>query len=492
MSFGLRSIGGNALAILTSDVLNRATSFVLYAMVARRLGAFEFGQMSLALSLFYMFQVSAAAGLKVLIVRQVSKDPSQTSLYFRNGCAIVAASSLLSVSALFVLVRLIHYSPTTNAIVLLLALALFPYAISSVCEGIFQAWERMRYIAWVNVPTNIAKVVAAYVLLVRGLRLYTVILVLLAGFFAVALAEVWIVLRRFPAQPTPLSLRFCWTTLRSSFTFLAIDKVIALEASLNIILLSKLAGETEVGLYSAAMQLMVPLVLVYLSIAQSIFPVMCRKAQEGLPELKRIAERATEALLILALPAAGGIFFLGQWGLALVYKNPEFLHAMPALRIMVWTLILQVFSAVLGQVLLATHRENLTLRIVIVDVLITLSVGSLLIWRFGLLGAAMSFLLTRAAAAVQHYVPVSRLLSGIPLGRVTWRPILAATCMVLYLAFAGQQSRFAFTAISATLIYAAAFLLLAVIACGGLREFKAQVFYSWHGSPSGEGGEAGS
>ena len=39
MRIGLRNIGANALSILTSDVTNRATSFVVYAMVARKLGA---------------------------------------------------------------------------------------------------------------------------------------------------------------------------------------------------------------------------------------------------------------------------------------------------------------------------------------------------------------------------------------------------------------------------------------------------------------------
>ena len=93
MNVSLRTIGANALSILTSDVLNRATSFVLYAMVARHLGAFEFGRLSLALSLFYVFQVSAVAGLKTLIVREVAKDRSRTRLYFNNGCAIVAVSN---------------------------------------------------------------------------------------------------------------------------------------------------------------------------------------------------------------------------------------------------------------------------------------------------------------------------------------------------------------------------------------------------------------
>jgi len=480
MSMNLRSVSGNALSILTSDVLNRAASFVLYAMVARHLGAFEFGQMALALSLFYMFQVSAVAGLKILIVRQVAKDRSQTRLYFNNGCAIVAVSSFASVAALFLFVRLMHYAPATNWIVLLLSLGLFPYAISSVCEGIFQAWEKMQYIAWVNVPANIAKMAGAYLLLARGRGLYTVILVLLTAFFVVALTEVWLVLNRFPAQQAAsVSLRFCWTTLRSSVTFLAIDKVIAIESSLNIILLSKLATETEVGLYSAATQLLVPLVLVYQSIAQSIFPVMCRGVGPGFQDLKRIVEQALELLLALALPVAAGVFFLSPWGLSLLYKNPAFLQAVPALRILAWTLIFQVFSYVLGQVLLATHREKVTLRIVIVDVLITLLAGTLLIERFGLLGAALSLFLTRLAAAIQHYIPVSRLLSGIPVGKVTWRPVVAGSCMAAYLVLAMRQGGFFVAAVSATLVYGAALLALAILASGGIRQFRNKYRLLW-------------
>jgi O-antigen/teichoic acid export membrane protein len=360
MNLTLRNVGANALSILTSDVLNRATSFVLYAMVARHLGAFEFGQLSLALTLFYVFQVSALAGLKTLIVRQVAKERSETGLYFINGCAIVVFSSLLSLGVLCAFVRLLHYPPATNLVILLLSLGLIPYAISAVCEGIFQAWERMRYIAYVNVPVNIAKMVGAYLLLSRGQGLYTVILILLSSFFAIAGMEVWILLRRFPLRPATISFPFSLATIRSASTFLGIDGAVAIESSLNVILLSKLATETQVGLYSAATQLMVPLVLVYQSIAQSIFPVMCRRVEPGFQTLRRIAEQAIELLLVLALPAVAGIFFLGQWGLSVLYKNQAFLQAAPALRIIAWILILQVFTNVLGQVLVATHREKVT------------------------------------------------------------------------------------------------------------------------------------
>jgi O-antigen/teichoic acid export membrane protein len=482
MSISLRNTVGNALSILTSEVMNRATSFVLYAMVARQLGAFEFGQLSLAFSLFYVFQVSAVAGLKILIVRDVAKDHSRTSLYFQNGCAIVTVSSFASFVLLALFVRLMHYSPATNLIVLMLSLGLFPYAIAAVCEGIFQAWERMRYIACVNVPANIGKIGAAYLLLSRNRGLYTVILILLASFFAVAAIEVWLILRRFPAQRASISIPFCLATVRSAITFLAIDKLIALESSLNVILLSKLASETDVGLYSAATQLLVPLALVYQSIAQSIFPVMCRKVEPGYQVLKRIAEQATELLLALALPTVTGIYFLGNWALTLLYKRPAFLEAVPALRIMVWILIFQVFTSVLGQVLLACHREKVTLRIIIVVLLATLVGGWPLISHYGLRGAAITMLLTRLIACIQHYIPVSRLLSGLPLSKIVWKPFVAASCMAAYLALARGQGN-VLAGVSATLIYGAALLVLGLLACGGIREFKARLFYSWSGFP---------
>src|ERR1700720_1978178 len=218
----------NALSILTSDVMNRATSFVMYALVARRLGAQEFGQLSLAFSLFYMFQVFAIAGLKVLVIRQVAKDRSQTSLYFINACMIVAVSSFTSVVALFAFVHLMHYPASTTLVALLLSLGLLPTAISAVCEGIFQAWEKMHFIAWVNVPINIAKIVGTFLLLTRSRGLYTVILILLGSFFAIAATEVWIVLRRFPARHASINVAFSLATFRSGITFLGIDGTLAI------------------------------------------------------------------------------------------------------------------------------------------------------------------------------------------------------------------------------------------------------------------------
>jgi O-antigen/teichoic acid export membrane protein len=470
MTLSLRKIGGNALSILTSDVMNRATSFVLYALVARHLGAYEFGQLSLALTLFYVFQVFAVAGLKTFITREVAKDRAQTGKYFINGCMGAGLTSFSSLLVLFAFVRLMHYPQDSSRVILLLSVGLFPYAFSAVCEGIFQAWEQMRFIAYINVPVNAAKIAAAFLLLSKRPELDVVVLIVLASLAAIAGIEACIVVLRFPWKAS-FEPRFSLGVVRSASPFLGIDSFSAIIASLNIVFLSKLRNETEVGLFSAAMQLMTPLLLVYQSFALSVFPMMCRKIEPGLQSLRQITENAIELLLVLALPAVAGIYFLGDWALSVLYRSPVFLQAFPALRIITWSLIVRVFVAVFGQALVASHREKINLRIVAVNTVVSVLVGWPLISHFGLSGAAIAVLLTSMADFAQHYLAVSRLLPGIPLAKLVWKPALAGACMAVYLAVSAGRAVI-LTGVSATLIYAGALLALVIAASGGPRQFR--------------------
>src|SRR5205814_10641040 len=126
----LRRTLTNPASILASDVVNRATSFVRYALVARYRGAIPFVPLSLALTLFYTFQVLAAAGLKTLVVREVARDKDRTNSYLVNGAATVTATFVLSIAFLFVFVRLMGYSRPTASLILLLSLGLLPASLA--------------------------------------------------------------------------------------------------------------------------------------------------------------------------------------------------------------------------------------------------------------------------------------------------------------------------------------------------------------------------
>jgi O-antigen/teichoic acid export membrane protein len=477
----INSVGkvvGNFTSLLTSEVVNRATTFVLYALVARYLGAFEFGQLSLALTLFFIFAVLAGAGLRTLITREVARDRAKTDQYLINGSAIVVACSLLSMIALVFFVRLMSYSRETASVILLVSVGVLPFSLSTINKAVFQGWERMHYIAWANVPVHVAKVGLAFLLLRQGYGLFALILLLLASHLAILVLEWWLMLWHITRPRMGIDRRFCMAMARSTTPFLGMTGIVAINTSLDLILLSRFADEAQVGLLNAAVQLITPLTVVYETSMLSVFPEMCRQFATGLEGLKRISGHMLELLLAIALPVMIGVLFLAEPVLLLLYGDADFVLASQALRILAWTLILTAFTNVLGRTLVASLREKVTLRIVVTSTLTKLLLGLILISQFGLMGAVVVMLLTALVEAILHYVSVSRLLFQLPLGRLAWKPVAAGTCIAVYLALVQVQG-FLLSAVSAGAVYAVLLLALVIWSNGGPRQSKAKYQYLW-------------
>jgi len=468
-------VAGNVLSLLTSDVLNRATTFLLYILVAHYMDPHAFGQLSLALVLFYTFQVFSVFGLPTLITRAVAKDRTRTSTYWVHGSLLALLGSLISIALLSLFVRLMSYATDTASIVLLLSLGLVPYALSTVCESVVRGWERMHLIALAHVPTNIAKVVVAYALLDRGAGLREVTLVLVGTRVAILLVIWALLLREIGLPRVALDINMAVQITRSAATFLGIDALIAIWSSLSVVLLSKMASETEAGLFNAAAQLLVPFTLLNQSITGSVFPLLCRQFgdSQAAATLKRIADRLIEVLLIVAVPGALALFHLADSMLVLIYGNDQFGQAATVLRILAATVVLKALTGSLGQVLFASLRERLTLRIVIVDVIAAIVLSVTLISRLGIVGAPIAVLLTKLIDFVQHYVPVARLLPKLSLGLLAWKSCLAALAMLGALALVKPQNMAVIIPAGAG-VYGIVLAGLIVLEHGGVREFRAR------------------
>ena len=465
----------NAAAMLTSDVVNRATIFLLYALVARYLGIFQFGQLSLALTLFCTFQVLSVAGLKTLITREVAKDRTHTEALAVTGSLVVVATSALCLGLLLVFTRLMQYSANTGSVIFILGLALLPFSLSAVCEAIFLGWERMHYIAYVNVPVNIAKIGAAFLMLRHGYDLYHLMILAVAAQTVGMMIEWVLLIRLIPSPSMRVRFRFTWALVKSATPFLGMDTTIAIMASVNIILLSRMVGEVETGLYNAATQVLVPMTLLFQSIVLSVFPTLCKRSEPGFRHTQLISEHLLALLMAIALPATVGLLFLSDSALILLYGKKGFESAGTVVRIMAATVVLTAITSVLGQVLVAGGRERLTFRIVMIDLVVSLVLGIILIRHFGLIGAAISMLVTKAVDASLHCILAYGLFPKPPIGRLVWKPLVASACMGAYLLV---QRLSVLTAVaSAATLYATAFVALSVLSIGGFRQFKTKYLY---------------
>lgn len=429
----LAKLATNAFAILAGDMTTRMASFVLYALVARHLGAHEFGQMSLGLTYFQSFQFLAVAGIQALVTREIARNRSQTGRYLVNANVAVAGFSLLSVALLVIVARLLDYAPDTTAVILWLAMGLLPYAISTIYDAVFQAWEQMQHIAYANLVVNLLRIGGCWWLLTRGYGLMALVTLLLVAHVVTVLVKWWLARHYLTDNHAVVELPFCWQLCRNTLTFLGIDGLVAIMSAFQVILLSKFASERDVGLFNAASQLLVPVSLVFQSAAISIFPALCRGYQQGAQQLGVMTERLLELLLLIVVPAAVALCVFAAALLQLLYGKAEFAAAAPALQILVGAMVLRVFTQVLGRVLVASLQEKVTLRILLLDTLASVVLGFLLIPSWGLLGAAVSTVLVRLLDFGLHYVPVTRSLSQrIALEKGIWLPMLATGGALLY------------------------------------------------------------
>ena len=475
----MKKIVGNIASMLTNDVITRATTFILYALIARFLGMRQFGQMSLALTILNTFQMIAPAGLKLLITREVSRNKAETDKYLINGSIVALITSVITIILLFAIIFAIHYDPDTALIILLVSLGLLPFSLSVICEAIFQAWNQMQLIALANIPRNIIIVILSVLILSQGYDIFFLGILLPILFLLMLFIEWGLMFRHITRPSLRIDPKFSVSMLKSSSTFLGFQGIIAATGSFIYILLSKVGNESEVGLYNAATQLMTPILLIYQSVVLSVFPMMCQKFDAGVQELKQVSDRLLEFLLTIGVPAAIGLYFLAEEALMLLYGNHEFIQAAGIIRILAISLVLRAFSTVIGRVLLASRREKAVLRIVIINTFLTILSGIVLIGMYGLTGAVITSLISTIVDFAQHCLEASKLFSNFIPWRKLWKTAIASICIVAFLNIKTDTGVWESLFMSIAL-YSCVWAALSIASAGGIANLKARYLYFWN------------
>ena len=419
----------NTASLVTNDMVNRVITFFVYALIARYLGPYEFGQMSLTLTIFYLLQSLAPVGLKILIVREVAKNKECSGEYLVNGSLVAFSTSVAAFLLMGFFLFLMKYSSDTVGIILVVSLGLIPYSITAVCEALLQSHEKIKYITAANVPVSIVRGIAAFALLASGLSLIWIGVLFFVTFTATLIFE-WLLVSKHIARPVWNIDRSLLRQIgRSSITFLGLQTVIAITGSILPIFLSKSAGEIEVGLLNAANQLMAPILLISQSTVMSLFPRMCQKFNNSPDGLGKISERLLEILFTFTLPCTIGLFFFAQQALLILYEKTEFSQSTMILQIMVWILIFRAITSVLGRVLMASQRERTLLNIMLAEAVLTLALCFWLVPGWKLAGAAYVAIIIGLIDLVLHIGFTWRVAGNIHYGRSFWKPVLASLAM---------------------------------------------------------------
>jgi len=400
----LTKIRRNVISLLGGDFLNKVSTFLVYAMLARHADAYRLGQLSLGLMLLYTFQVFAASGLPIEISRNVARRPNGARRLLIHGYIAVLVPAFLATIAMVLFSHLMGFGDSTTRLILILSFAILPCALATIAEAVIRGREKMHLIVLANAPGNCGMVIAAYIVLSLGFGVSAIGLVIV-----VAKIITFVCLHCIQFRQPPLNrkchrirLAFAWRMLRRSLVFLGSDSVIVIWSSLDALLLSVFATEREIGLLGASFQLLQPTRMFYQCLGHSCFPALCSAAMVSREQVAILSHVLIGFLLRLCIPATVTIWVVAGDALATIYGNEDFRAGAIALRILSLTLLLDIVCTVLGRSLWAMSQEKVVLKAVVINLMISLVIGIVLISRFGLIGAAVSVLLSSALNVFQH------------------------------------------------------------------------------------------
>lgn len=448
-------------SVLTSNVVNRATSFIVYAMVARQLGAVSFGQLALATSVMLLGGRFVGLGLQQVMVRAAARNPAHSARLLGASLPPIAVAWVVGFAAVETYVSVAgHTGGDAAAVIRVLYVAALGFAIAQTCEGLLLARDPNR-IPRISAPIWVVQTaVAAWVIYGAGMGVVAVSVTILAANLAVAVVSVVVVLRLDGGRLHLGTPGQSWALVGEAKTFLALNMANTAASSIMLIIVDSLGTDVEVGIYAAAQQLFTPVALLSEATSLALYPVLVRRMAAD-RKSGRFIKLCSEAVFAVVIPAAVGLMLLAEPLLRLVYGNETFSGAGVVMRVLAISVAFRGVSLLFGQVLFAGDDEKASLGYAVVRALGVMGLGWLLMSTVGLVGAAVATVVTAVVHAGLHIrrvndtigpvglvgAPIPALASATGMGVVLW--LLLGTVPVYLLVGIGALTH----AILLTLIY---------------------------------------
>ncbi len=418
----------STVALTAADLAERAGNILLAFVIARMTHAGGLGIYFGAIAFFGLIAAGGGLGATSFLVREVAKNPSKTGYYVTHLSVMGTAVSLL-IAALF-LAALPHlgFSAELTTAIGVVIVAVPAAVVKTLQRAVFIAHQRVTFVTYTVIASTLVNFSVCIYLLVQGYGIVSLLATLVILEYA-SVAVYFYLINRFIA---PLSWRFgltnCIRLLGEIKSFAALSVLGALFTRPEVILLSFLRDEVEVGLYIAALKvvnLCYFLPGVYMT---NVFPVLSRSYHESAQKFRFIQDTSIKYLLVVSLPLTVGTVVVAEPIIDLLY-GPGFETSVLLLQILMWSLPIQAMTAVLWRVLAARNQQSLDLRARAVGIIVRLGGGYLLISSLASLGASMSVLagLLVNGLLLVHYV--NREGARLQFSRLGWRCALAAMGM---------------------------------------------------------------
>jgi len=161
--------------LIFARLLSPLASFLLIVLIARAWGEINLGQYMTVLAWLAIFQGLSNFGLGEYTSREVGKDPTHAAKYMAYSLVIGLTFSLVCMGLMTGGAVALRYQEKVRYAMVAASLALPSTACVMICQAVFTAFQRIRYIALTAVAENFLLLLSGSIVIFKGYGLMPLI-----------------------------------------------------------------------------------------------------------------------------------------------------------------------------------------------------------------------------------------------------------------------------------------------------------------------------
>jgi O-antigen/teichoic acid export membrane protein len=456
----------DVLSKFTGEVVSRMAFLFFFFYAGRKLGAADFGSLSLSISLTYVLGILFLdPGLNLATIPMLVAHPERArqivgSVFSLKILLFLPLLLVLAVMSIFWSGRLPARLPLLLAALYTLFTILLEYL-----GSITNAYHRMDLEAYFKILNRFLVVTLGAIALQLG-RIPALLAAMTMATLMACIAS-WFVLRR-----RLIVVDFRWQfehmleSLRQGAPIAGTLIVTAIYLKWDLLVLSYFnIGREQVGWYAGAFKLVEALSAVPGILGAALFPMMIQLRRQNSGQLERLLSISTKAMLLFSIPVAATISLLSRQIIFLVY-GPKYLPGASVLAVLIWCVVPIFVYFYLVFVNIAAGYAKFNLLAGCAALIVGLVANVFLVPRIGYLGAAWAALLANSTFALLALWKVCQLFGGARLLPATFRFAAAGALMGATFAYSGGNVWVELAL--GLLVYAASLAILGVLSRGDI------------------------
>ncbi len=389
------------LGVFALQLLSSGLGFLTNILLARSLGATQYGAYAYIFAWVGAFTILAMSGFGSILIREIASYLTRQSwglikgiLYYVGAHATFVSICVVALVGAAAWLFKANLNPAVFPAVWL-ALLIIPFqALANLSTFAMQGFKRAVLgrvpPVLIQAPLFVALLLLVTWLKPRGLAAIDAVALHLVALFVGLLVGLWLLRRTLPLQVVasePEYQRSIW--LRSAVPLLVVAGMFEVNNRAPVIMLGTLSGLKEAGIYSVAALITSFISLILASANAALGPVISSLYVSGeMVRLQKIITRSARVTFLIALVVAVSIIVLRQW--VLLVFGQEFEQSGTAVIILSLGQLFNVAAGSVAFLFVMTGHERYTVSAITVSSVITVLLSALLIPRWGVEGAAIA------------------------------------------------------------------------------------------------------